>query len=56
MLNTKRAYNGMVVAPHHLAAQAGLRVLHEGGNAVEANDSGRQHHRDCVPAHEWSWR
>ncbi len=26
----------MVVAPHHLAAQAGLRVLREGGNAVEA--------------------
>jgi len=36
MLNTKRAYNGMVVAPHHLASQAGLRVLREGGNAVEA--------------------
>jgi gamma-glutamyltranspeptidase/glutathione hydrolase len=26
----------MVVAPHHLAAQAGLEVLREGGNAVEA--------------------
>jgi gamma-glutamyltranspeptidase/glutathione hydrolase len=26
----------MVVAPHHLAAQAGLAVLREGGNAVEA--------------------
>lgn len=26
----------MVVAPHHLAAQAGLRVLREGGNAAEA--------------------
>jgi gamma-glutamyltranspeptidase/glutathione hydrolase len=26
----------MVVAPHHLAAQAGLRVLEDGGNAVEA--------------------
>lgn len=36
MLQTKRSYNGMVVAPHHLAAQAGLRVLREGGNAVEA--------------------
>jgi len=36
MLNTKRAYNGMVVAPHHLASQAGLRVLQDGGNAVEA--------------------
>ncbi len=36
MLHTPRAYRGMVVAPHHLAAQAGLRVLREGGNAVEA--------------------
>ncbi len=36
MINTKRAYNGMVVAPHHLASQAGLRVLRDGGNAVEA--------------------
>jgi len=26
----------MVVTPHHLASQAGLRVLQEGGNAVEA--------------------
>jgi gamma-glutamyltranspeptidase/glutathione hydrolase len=26
----------MVVAPHHLAAQAGLGVLREGGNAIEA--------------------
>ena len=26
----------MVVAPHHLASQAGLRVLREGGNAIEA--------------------
>jgi gamma-glutamyltranspeptidase/glutathione hydrolase len=26
----------MVVAPHHLAAQAGLAVLREGGNALEA--------------------
>ncbi len=26
----------MVVAPHHLAAQAGLAVLCEGGNAIEA--------------------
>jgi gamma-glutamyltranspeptidase/glutathione hydrolase len=26
----------MVVAPHHLAAQAGLAVLREGGNAIEA--------------------
>lgn len=26
----------MVVAPHHLASQAGLFVLKEGGNAIEA--------------------
>ena len=36
MLKTKRAYGGMVTAPHHLAAQAGLRVLQDGGNAIEA--------------------
>lgn len=36
MLQTPRSYNGMVVAPHHLAAQAGLSVLKEGGNAIEA--------------------
>ncbi len=36
MLNTPRAYGGMVTAPHHLAAEAGLGVLREGGNAVEA--------------------
>lgn len=26
----------MVVAPHHLASEAGLRILREGGNAIEA--------------------
>jgi oxamate amidohydrolase len=36
MLQTKRSYGGMVTAPHHLAAQAGLGVLSEGGNAIEA--------------------
>jgi len=36
MLNTPRARRGMVTAPHHLAAQAGLSVLREGGNAIEA--------------------
>lgn len=36
MLHTLTAGRGMVTAPHHLAAQAGLRVLREGGNAVEA--------------------
>jgi oxamate amidohydrolase len=36
VLNTPRAIRGMVVAPHHLAAQAGLAVLRDGGNAIEA--------------------
>ncbi len=36
MLNTIRAVRGMVVAPHHLASQAGLAVLRDGGNAIEA--------------------
>lgn len=36
MLNTAQATRGMVVAPHHLAAEAGLAVLREGGNAIEA--------------------
>jgi gamma-glutamyltranspeptidase len=36
MLNSTFAANGMVVAPHHLAAEAGLDVLREGGNALEA--------------------
>jgi len=36
MIQTPRATRGMVTAPHHLASQAGLRVLADGGNAVEA--------------------
>ncbi|MGB1762567.1 gamma-glutamyltransferase family protein [Alloalcanivorax xenomutans] len=36
MLTTKRALGGVMVAPHHLAAQAGRDVLREGGNAAEA--------------------
>ena len=36
MLQTPRSYRGMVTAPHHLAARAGLRVLEDGGNAIEA--------------------
>ncbi|MCH9671207.1 MAG: gamma-glutamyltransferase family protein [Gammaproteobacteria bacterium] len=31
-----RSARGMVVAPHHLASEAGLAVLREGGNAIEA--------------------
>ncbi len=36
MQQTRRAYRGMVTAPHHLAAEAGIRVLRDGGNAIEA--------------------
>ena len=36
MLHTPRAYRGMVTSPHHLASQAGLRVLQDGGGAAEA--------------------
>ena len=36
MLTTLMSRRGMVVAPHHLAAQSGLAVLREGGNAIEA--------------------
>lgn len=36
MIRTKRATGGMVVAPHHLAAEAGRDVLREGGTAIEA--------------------
>lgn len=36
MLNTLRGRRGMVTAPHHLAAEAGLAVLRDGGNAIEA--------------------
>lgn len=36
MLETQRVRRGMVTAPHHLAAEAGLRVLRDGGNAIEA--------------------
>src|SRR5579862_2246967 len=36
MIETPRARRGMVTAPHHLAAQSGLAVLRDGGNAIEA--------------------
>ena len=36
MLQTTRSYRGMISAPHHLAARTGLRILEEGGNAIEA--------------------
>jgi gamma-glutamyltranspeptidase len=36
MLTTLMSRRGMMVAPHHLAAQSGLAVLRDGGNAIEA--------------------
>lgn len=36
MLNTPMATKGMVVAPHHSAAQTGLSILREGGTAIDA--------------------
>ncbi len=36
MLNTPTCTRGMITAPHHLAADAGLAVLRDGGNAIEA--------------------
>ncbi|MDP1899337.1 MAG: gamma-glutamyltransferase family protein [Rubrivivax sp.] len=36
MRHTLKATGGMLVAPHHQAAQTGRDVLREGGNAVEA--------------------
>jgi len=36
MLHSTFATRGMVVAPHHLAAEAGRDVLRDGGNAIEA--------------------
>jgi gamma-glutamyltranspeptidase/glutathione hydrolase len=36
MIHTLKSLGGMVVAPHHLAAQAGRDILRNGGNAIEA--------------------
>ena len=36
MLNTSRSRRGMVTSPHHLASQAGLAILRDGGTAIEA--------------------
>ncbi len=36
MLQAVKASRGMVSASHHLASQAGLQTLREGGNAIEA--------------------
>ena len=33
---TTMSMNGMVTTPHYLASQSGLRILRDGGNAVEA--------------------
>ena len=37
MIKSVLGRHGAVVAPHSLAAQAGLDILREGGNAIEAN-------------------
>jgi len=36
MLHTVRSYRGMTTSPHHLASQAGLNILQDGGDALEA--------------------
>ena len=36
MRHTVRSDRGMVTAPHHLAAQAGLAMLRDGGTAANA--------------------
>jgi len=36
MLHRVRSTGAMITAPHHLAAQSGLAVMREGGNAIEA--------------------
>ncbi len=59
MLQTTRSYRGMVSASQHLAARAGLRVLEEGGNAIEGivtlNCAGhidaRLRYRSCGGSH-----
>jgi gamma-glutamyltranspeptidase/glutathione hydrolase len=37
MTAATKASHGIVTAPHHLAAEAGVSVLRDGGNAVEAS-------------------
>ncbi len=36
MFQTTTATRGIVTAPHHLAAEAGIDILRDGGNAIEA--------------------
>lgn len=36
MIHTLYSIRGMVTSPHHLASQAGLSILKEGGTAIEA--------------------
>ncbi|WP_108648359.1 gamma-glutamyltransferase family protein [Polynucleobacter rarus] len=36
MINTLCANHGMATSPHHLASQSALKVLRDGGNAIEA--------------------
>ena len=48
-LTTVTSRKGMVTAPHYLAAEAGLGVLRDGGNAVEASVAARASHGGTAP-------
>jgi gamma-glutamyltranspeptidase/glutathione hydrolase len=36
LINTLFANKGMATSPHHLASQSAIKVLRDGGNAIEA--------------------
>ena len=55
MLKTTRSYRGMVTAPHHIAAKAGLRVLEDGGNAIEAMVAAAGGVHRGLPPYERPW-
>ena len=46
-------FGGAVTAPHYLAAQAGGRVLSDGGNAIEAMIAAAACIAVGLPTHEW---